>query len=266
MDIRNYDEIAKKADTNKLKKPVNINEFAPSHPYRLLIIGPSGSGKTNTLLNLLTEYVYYDHIYLYAKTADTEDKYIFLKEYLKDVEEAARDKMSDMILDDETMRDTESPISNITIIQAWDTNLDNLVSVDDLDENKQNLIVFDDMTLEGKLAHSKISEHFIRGRKKNCSYIYIGHSFFLLPKVIRINITDIILFPPDNKKEIQELSKTYASRIEFKEFQRLLNEVRDPKNNDGHDFIYIDTRSRNLSLWLRKGFDCCYIPPKNNDE
>lgn len=261
MDIRNYDEITKLIETDKLPDPININPFAPKHPFRLLIIGASGSGKTNVLLNLLTEYIYYDHLYLYAKTADSEDKYLWLEDYLKKVETIAQEKATESAISNQTILDTENPSKSFKIIQAWETSLNNLVAVDDLDEQKQNLIIFDDMTLEGRQSHARISEHFIRGRKKNCSYIYIGHSFFTLPKILRINITDVILFPPDNKKEIQELAKTYASRIEFKEFQRLLNETRDPNNNGGHDFIYIDTRAKDLRMWIRQGFSNLYIKP-----
>jgi Poxvirus A32 protein len=259
MDIRNYDDLTKNIETETLPEPININPFAPRHPYRLLIIGASGQGKTNVLLNLLTEYVYYDRLYLYAKTADSEDKYLWLAEYLKQAEDLAQEKAIESSIGNQTVLDTENPSQSFKIVQAWDTTLDNLVPVDDLDEQKQNLIVFDDMTLEGRQAHNRISEHFIRGRKKNCSYIYIGHSFFLLPKIIRINISDIIIFPPDNKKEIQELAKTYATRIEFKEFQRLLNETRDPNVKDGHEFIYIDTRAKDLRMWIRNGFDNLYV-------
>jgi len=259
MHIRNYDDLTAEMDSEKLPEPISLNPFAPRHPFRLLIIGPTGQGKTNVLLNLLTEYIYYDRLYLYAKTADSEDKYLWLAEYLKNVEDTAAEKSMELAIGGETILDTESPSEGVKIVQAWETALDNLVMVDDLDEQKQNLIVFDDMTLESRAAHNKISEHFIRGRKKNCSYIYIGHSFFLLPKIIRINISDVILFPPDNKREIQELAKTYASRIEFKEFQRILNETRDPNTNSGHDFIYIDTRAKDIRLWIRQGFDNLYV-------
>lgn len=265
MDIRNYDDLTKNIETETLPDPINLNPFAPKHPYRLLIMGPTGQGKTNVLLNLLTEYVYYDRLYLYAKTADCEDKYLWLAEYLKQTEDLAQEKAIESAISKQsfgqTVLDTENPSQSFKIVQAWETTLNNLIPVDDLDEQKQNLIVFDDMTLESKHAHARISEHFIRGRKKNCSYIYIGHSFFTLPKILRINISDLILFPPDNKREIQELAKTYASRIEFKEFQHLLNETRDPNNNSGHDFVYIDTRARDLRMWLRQGFDNLYIKP-----
>ena len=41
--------------------------YIPDHPYRILIIGGSGSGKANALLNLISQQVNIDKIYLYAK-------------------------------------------------------------------------------------------------------------------------------------------------------------------------------------------------------
>lgn len=252
MEIKNYDDLAKNIETDTIPAPININPFAPRHPFRLLIIGPSGQGKTNVLLNLLTEYIYYDRIYLYAKTATEEDKYLWVRDYLQKVQDAANQRTADADIYE---------ADNIQIIQAWETSLDNLVKVHDLDEQKQNLVVFDDLTLEGRATHDKIAEHFIRGRKKNCSYIYIGHSFYLLPKIIRINISDIILFPPDNKREIGELAKTYATRISFKEFQKILNDIRNDNNSSGNDFVYIDTRAKDLRMWCRRGFDNLLVKP-----
>ena len=39
----------------------------PDNPYKVLIIGGSGSGKTNALLNLMSQQLDIDKIYLYAK-------------------------------------------------------------------------------------------------------------------------------------------------------------------------------------------------------
>ena len=47
------------------------------YPYRILMIEGSGSGKTNALLNLITNQLDIDKIYLYAKDP-YEEKYQFL--------------------------------------------------------------------------------------------------------------------------------------------------------------------------------------------
>ena len=81
MEIYNFDDVIK--DEQQF---INRNILAPQWPFRLLIIGPSGCGKTNLLLNLLTEYLVYNKVYIYAKDLD-ETKYRYLEEYYQNVEE-----------------------------------------------------------------------------------------------------------------------------------------------------------------------------------
>ena len=64
--------------TNEYRTEHNKNwPYIPDHPYRILIIGGSGSGKTNALLNLVSNQLDIDKIYLYAKDP-YEAKYQFL--------------------------------------------------------------------------------------------------------------------------------------------------------------------------------------------
>ena len=51
--------------------------YIPDHPYRILIVGGSGSVKTNALLNLISNQLDIDKIYLYAKDP-YEKKYQYL--------------------------------------------------------------------------------------------------------------------------------------------------------------------------------------------
>ena len=59
----NFDEY-----TNENKIEHNSKwPYIPDNPYRILIVGGSGSGKTNALLNLISNQLDIDKIYLYAK-------------------------------------------------------------------------------------------------------------------------------------------------------------------------------------------------------
>ena len=40
----------------------------PDRCFRMLVCGPSGSGKTNLFLDMIYRLLYYDQIFLYAKT------------------------------------------------------------------------------------------------------------------------------------------------------------------------------------------------------
>ena len=69
MLIPNYDNLIDKKKNN-LKQLYN---YIPSKSFRMLIFGPSGSGKTNALVHMLFKpLIYYDKIYLYAKSIDQE--------------------------------------------------------------------------------------------------------------------------------------------------------------------------------------------------
>ena len=61
----------------KIKQHNSKWPYIPDHQYRLLIIGSSESGKTNSLLNLISNQLDIDKVYLYAKDPN-EGKYQFL--------------------------------------------------------------------------------------------------------------------------------------------------------------------------------------------
>ena len=59
----NFDDYA---NENKIKHNSKW-PYIPDHPYRILIIGGSRSRKTNALVNSLSNQLYIDKMYLYAK-------------------------------------------------------------------------------------------------------------------------------------------------------------------------------------------------------
>ena len=61
----------------KIKQHNSKWPYIPDHQYRLLIIGSSESGKTNSLLNLISNQLDINKVYLYAKDPN-EGKYQFL--------------------------------------------------------------------------------------------------------------------------------------------------------------------------------------------
>ena len=64
--------------TSENKTEHNSNwPYIPGHQYRILITGGSGSGKTNALLNLISNQLDIDKIFLYAKDP-YEAKYQYL--------------------------------------------------------------------------------------------------------------------------------------------------------------------------------------------
>src|SRR4051794_18957362 len=103
------------------KKHKNINELAPQHPFRLLIIGPSGAGKTNIVMNLVIKYLCFDKIYIFAKDLQ-EEKYLMMIALFQNLEKEYQ-KINET--DDKLVKFSDDL---------------NSVDIDSFDGNKQNLV------------------------------------------------------------------------------------------------------------------------------
>ena len=135
----------------------------PSHPQRTCIVCASNTGKTNIFMNILNESKYFLKVYWYAIKLDEPlyqcggfiDNWINLSESI-----------------------------GFEILECSNDN-DDVIDLNSFDQSIQNLVVFDDMVCEINL--DKVSGLFIRGRKSNCSMIFISQIFFGVPTQVRIN-------------------------------------------------------------------------------
>ena len=67
------------------------------------------------------------------------------------------------------------------------------------------LIVFDAMIadiISNKKFQARIKELFIRRRKLNISLVFITHSYFFVPKDVRLNSMYYLIMKINNKKRI----------------------------------------------------------------
>ena len=218
-----------------LKNDLNVdqnNELMPQHPFRMLVVGGSGSGKTNMVLNLIMRELKYDRLYLYAKDLE-EPKYAFLLKYFANLQSMLRNKKK--IDDDEQIIYSGSEYEDIA-------------PLDDLDKNKQNLIIFDDFITEKR--HEKIVEYFIRGRKKNCSLIYISQSYTDVPKKIRLQCDYFAIYGVKSGNELINLRKEHGLGMDKEQFKRYFAEATKGKFN----FALIDRRTGDDVLKFRKNF------------
>ena len=136
---------------------INKSVFTPQHVSNTIIIGQTGSSKTNLLFNILTLNPVFQKIFIFTK--EPEAKYNFLiKKFPHDIK----------IFD-----------------QNDEYDLDKLIK-----GNLQTCCIFDDQLSDDK----KISDWFIRSRKKNCSNFFLAHSYFKMSKTLRLNVNYTILF------------------------------------------------------------------------
>ena len=174
MEIPTYD-----GDT-KNKKFRQRYSFMPNDTFRMLICGNSGSGKTNLLYHMLIEpLLYYDEIYLYAKSLDQEQYQNLINKMNEISKEAGYDVMT---------------VSN-----------DKIIPINHLDyEDNQKLVIFDDCVCEKN--QRQIVDYVIQGRHKNCSVIYLSQSFYKTPRDIRLNCSHNCIYEFPSSRERNMIS------------------------------------------------------------
>ena len=219
--MEDYTETIKKHNKKYALKFKQNKPNTLQHPFRAVICGPSNSGKTMLALNLLINKkckVNFDFIVACVKSTE-EPIYRYLYDMLTSIEEKIRE-------------DYEVP--DDWKLFEFCFNVADLPALEDIDPQKQNLIVIDDMVQE---KHQElIQEHYLRGRKRNCSYLYLTQSYYGCPKMIRLNCNYFCFFALGSKKEMALISSDVATDIEPSEFRRILTEA----TSKPHHFLLLD--------------------------
>ena len=133
MKIPNYDS-ASEINSNYTQ----LLPYMPSNTFRMLICGPSGCGKTNTLMHMLYKLLFFDKIYLYAKSLE-KPKY---RELLNAC----------------------APISEEVGYDVIEESNDEIITLEGLDDNNQKIVIFDDFVCEKN--QKPLVDYFIGGRNK----------------------------------------------------------------------------------------------------
>lgn len=229
MEIPNFDPIVNQVVPRTAK--LQNASWAPQHHFRWLVVGPSGSGKTNAVLHALLNGIKFDRLYLYAKDL-MEGKYIFLQKLFNSIEEASvSDGQKDKI-----------PIMHVG------NKTSDIIPVDDLNRDLTHVVIFDDFILEKN--QESMLEYFVRGRKQNCSMIYISQSYFDVPKTIRLNCNYFSIYEVPTRNELTQLCKDHCAGVSFDEFQGMYKKA----TNDRHSFLLIDKVSNVDIMKFRKNF------------
>ena len=95
-------------------------------------------------------------------------------------------------------------------------------NIEDYNPNKkQKILILFDMTadmLSNKKLNPIVTELFIRGRKLNISLVFITHSYFPVPKNIRLNSTLYFVMEIPNKREVRKIVFNNSSDFDFQDF------------------------------------------------
>ena len=234
LQLINFDNLI--PDELKLKYK-NDNPLTIQHPSRTVIVGPSGCGKTTLVLNLLLNKevkMNYNRIYIICKDT-TEDKYQMVLKHFTKIENTIKKKTGD----------------DIKLFTLSDK-MEDIPDLDtQIDKNKSNIIIFDDLiTVKNQ---KQIEDYFVRSRKKNVSCIYIAHSYFKIPRLMRLNTEYFFFFSIPSRRELNNLFLEFAGDVDT---QRMFNYmVRESTKNK--KFFMIDLNTIDGLRSLCSGYVLC---------
>jgi len=191
-------------------------------PFRMLIAGSSGSGKTNTLLNLL---------HIMPSTFENID--IITKNKDEPIYNWLEDKLGKEGL------------------KIREIDKDGMPDLDKYDKTQNNLIVMDDLV--GEKNQKPMEQFFIRARKKGCSLIYITQSYYAVPKMIRNNLTYLIIKQISSMKNLLMISREYDIGIS----KEALIEIYKDATKNKMEFLMIDLEADPKDRF-RKNWDFIY--------
>jgi len=122
-----------------------------------------------------------------------------------------------------------------------------------MDKEQNTLIVLDDLVNEPAKQQRPIADYFIRARKKNCSLIYISQSFYQVPKLIRDNITYLIIKQVSSMKNLTMICRECSLGIDKKQLKKIYDDATASKQ----DFLLIDLEG-DKDERFRKNFQYAY--------
>ena len=125
------------------------------------------------------------------------------------------------------------------------------LTLDKLDKTQQNLIVMDDLV--GEKNQRPMEQFFLRARKKNCSMVYISQSYYAVPKMIRNNLTYLIIKQVSSMKNLTMIAREYDLGMDKKKLTQMYNDATADKQN----FLLIDLDG-DPKQRFRKGFNEYY--------
>lgn len=195
--------------TIKSKKVVNpgFDRHGIKVPFRMLIAAPSGSGKTNCLMNLLSAFDKTFHEIIVCVLSDDEPLYQRLGSL-------------DGVIFYTGGEVPEMPTKN---------------------DNLQRLIIFDDLVLH-RQANRAAEQYFIKARKLGYSMCYISQSYFQTPKMIRIQISTLVLGKNLLKKDLRMILSVIPTEMTLDQFEKKYIEM----TKDPMSVVLIDIVDRTL--------------------
>lgn len=191
-------------------------------PFRMIICGSSGSGKTQTLMSLIYNMPEtFENIFICTKNKD-EPLYNYIEEKL-----------------------------GKKGLKITEIDKDGLPDLDKLNKEEQTLIVMDDLV--GEKNQKPMEQYFLRARKKNASLVYITQSYYAVPKMIRNNMTYLIIKQISSMKNLTMIGREFDVGVSKETLTNMYKDATKEKQN----FLLMDLEGSHDERF-RKGFNDIY--------
>ena len=191
-----------------MNKKDDSNPYILKWPFRIIIVGDSNRGKTNLVMYMILSAKFFnpDVIYYYGRNIE-QDKIKYIK------------SISDKL---------KSQIGYDFMLLENDPN--SIPYADCYDNNSKKLVIFDDLMCVSKNVLKRIVDHYIFGRQKNISCIFLAQSYIEINQTIRLNSNYMIIYEPKTRRCKNMV--LIENNIEDKELFK--------KINGKYDFLFID--------------------------
>jgi hypothetical protein len=171
----------------------------PKHPARVIFSGASGSGKSNLIISMLLRkdmYAgYFKHIIIISPNLHSDKSYEHILK-LRDGE--LKKKPED--------RKTNYMLFNAYVPDVMETMMTQIKSAVEKGKRKPILLLLDDVIADPKLLKSNfLTQIATQGRHYSMSLWISVQSYKAVNRVIRLNITDLIVFKFRNSSELDRV-------------------------------------------------------------
>ncbi len=203
----------------------NQSHVLPVHPFRCVISGNSGSGKTVLLNNLVLKPEYYAGFFKYILVISPNvyaDK--SYKHLLKFKDE------QDKILARRMFTSKNKPVKVMLYTEYEPESIARVMDYRQQSVEKGNispmLVILDDVLEQRALINSPFLQAlFTRGRHMHISTFILTQSYMKIPRTLRLNTTNTIVFAPNNLSEVQRIYDELVRNLTLNQFVELCKHV-----------------------------------------
>ena len=171
------------------------NEFAPTWPFRMVVVGSSDSGKTTMIMNLLMGN---------KKAKENGERYILCNDVVLIGKYLNEPKWK-------IVEDFYNELSETEDVSFTKIHPSEIPDTEEFNSERSTVVIFEDLMNLSKKIQERICDYFTGGRHNNISSIYVSQRFFTIPKTTRANITYISLhIGGGNLSDIKKIIKQYT--------------------------------------------------------